>query len=384
VKVLILWSGAVVPAYRQFFLELARHMRVRVLSPKSWTHGSISFRASDQPAPASEPAPSHEPSAEAPDADCDFVPAAYWPKRSSRYWVPSLFLHMWTFRPRYLYVMDEMDRPSLAWHALIAKLAWPPVRVVCYALQNLAEPDYYRWHHRLAMRINQTLVSRGIAASEEADRVMKAHGYRGPTRVIPLWGAENFFHPGEREPSAAFRRGLGIPDDAVTLLFAGSLVEAKGLLLLKEVLPRFPRIRLLTAGHGALEETLGQGLGRQWIHLGGLEGDDLRRFYQAGDYVILPSLTLPHWKEQVGRALIEGILCGCVALGSDSGNIPALTMFPETTFRQGDAESLAGLLATLPLPNAGPIREAQLRNVRERFTASAVALRTWEFLREAA
>ena len=25
VKILIIWSGAVVPAYRQFFLELARH-----------------------------------------------------------------------------------------------------------------------------------------------------------------------------------------------------------------------------------------------------------------------------------------------------------------------------------------------------------------------
>ena len=44
---------------------------------------------------------------------------------------------------------------------------------------------------------------------------------------------------------------------------------------------------------------------------------------KAGDYIILPSVTLPDWKEQVGRSLIEGILCGCVALGSDSGHIPS-------------------------------------------------------------
>lgn len=379
VKILILWSGAVVPAYRQFFLELAKHMQVRVLSPQRWTHGSVEFREGSS---VKSGEGSGEKSAAFRSGACEILPAAYLPEKSARYWVPSLVLHLWAYRPRYLYIMDEMDRPSLAWHALSAKLAWPPVRVVCYALQNLRAPAYYRWHHRLALRLNRLLVSRGIAASEEADQVLKAHGYHGPTRVIPLWGAESFFMPGDAAAAAEFRRNLGIAPDEITLVFAGSMVEAKGLLLLKEALPRFPRIRLVTAGHGPLAGTVGTRSNRQWIHLGGLEGEDLRRFYQAGDYVILPSVTLPHWKEQVGRSLIEGILCGCVALGSDSGNIPALTLFPEATFRQGDAEALAGLLGRLPLPEAGAMRAAQRRNVEERFTSSAVARETWKFLEE--
>ena len=85
----------------------------------------------------------------------------------------------------------------------------------------------------------------------------------------------------------------------------------------------------------------------------------------------------------MGRSLIEGILCGCAALGSDSGHIPELTLFPETTFRQGDAESLALMLARLPPPNAEAVRAAQRRNVEERFTARAVAKATWTFLQEA-
>ena len=154
VKILILWSGAVVPAYREFFLELARHMQVRVLSPRRWMHGSKDFSGTDAEAAGAEAADagSGKPAAGEPEtgSGCEFVPVAYLPERSSRYWVPALAFHLWAFRPRYLYIMDEMDRPSLAWHALSARLAWPSVRIVNYALQNIPAPGYYRRHHRLA------------------------------------------------------------------------------------------------------------------------------------------------------------------------------------------------------------------------------------------
>jgi glycosyltransferase involved in cell wall biosynthesis len=371
VKVLILWSGAVVPAYRQFFAELSRRMRVRVLSPRRWRHGSRDFEGGT---PAAE--------ASAPGRECEIVETAFVPPGSSRYLVPSLPWHLWTYRPRYLYVMDEMDRPSLAWHALLARACWPPVRVVNYALQNLRAPGYYRWHHRLATRLNQALVSRSITASAEADAVLRANGYKGPTRVIPLWGSEAWFRPAAPDEREALRRGFGIAPGETVLVFAGSMVEAKGLRLLAGVLPRFPGLRVLSAGNGPLAAELPARLGDRWRHLGALEADGLRRLYQAGDYVILPSLTLPDWKEQIGRALIEGILCGCIALGSDSGHIPELTLFPQATFRQGDADALAAMLAGLPLRDAEAVRAAQRRNVSERFSAAAVARATGDFLLE--
>ena len=319
---------------------------------------------------------------------CEFVPVAYLPERSSRYWVPALAFQLWAFRPRYLYIMDEMDRPSLAWHALSARLAWPSVRIVNYALQNIPAPGYYRWHHRLATRLNHVLVSRSIAASREADEVLKANGYRKPTRVIPLWASEAFFFPGTPAEVAAYRRTMGIPEGDTLIVYAGGMVEAKGLLLLRAAMdrlhgrPRRSPIWVASAGDGPLSESLPEGSAGRWIHLGPLEAGELRRLYQAGDYVILPSLTLPHWKEQIGRSLIEGIMCGCIALGSDSGHIPELTLSPRAGFSQGDIASLTGLLASLPLANAAEVREAQVRNVRGRFTASAVARETFAFLDE--
>ena len=364
VKVLILWSGAVVPAYRPFFRELARRMRVRVLSPRRWRHGSADFCAAGGLA----------------EGGCEIVETAFLAGAGARYLVPSLPWHLWTYRPRYLYVMDEMDRPSLAWHALLARFCWPPVRVVNFALQNLRAPGYYRWHHRLATRLNHSLVSRSIAASAEAEAVLKANGYRGPTRVIPLWASEEWFRPAEPPERMALRRAFGIEEGEVALVFAGSLAEGKGLRQLAAVLPRFPRLRVLSAGDGPLAAELAALPGARWRHLGPLAAGSLRSLYQAGDYVILPSLTLPDWKEQIGRCLIEGILCGCIALGSDSGHIPELTLIPQATFRQADAESLAGLLAGLPLADAEAVRAAQRRNVEARFTAAAVARATGDFL----
>ncbi|MEO6098205.1 MAG: glycosyltransferase [Fibrobacteria bacterium] len=387
-KILILWSGAVVPAYRQFFLELARHMRVRVLSPRSWTHGSRSFEGAKGNTNGNQKADGKrdgngepgEGKKTVPDSGCEIIPVTYLPERSSRYWVPSLALHLWRFRPRYLYIMDEMDRPSLAWHALIARLAWPPVRVVQYALQNIAAPGYYRWHHRLATRINQALVSLSIAASREAEAVLKANGFRKPVRVIPLWGSEAFYMPGEPAANQSYRREHGVSEGETLIVFAGSMVEAKGVKLLAEALSRHSRLKVISAGNGPLAATAPRQAPGQWIHLGALEGEELRRLYQAGDYIILPSVTLPDWKEQVGRSLIEGILCGCIALGSDSGHIPEITLFPDASFRQGEAVSLHAMLAGLPLADADAVRKTQLRNVRARFTAAAVAEETAAFV----
>jgi glycosyltransferase involved in cell wall biosynthesis len=367
VKILIVWSGALAPGYGRFFLELARYMTVRALGPRRWVHGSVRQESRALPA----------------GPRCEVLPVAFWNLGGSRYLVPSLPLHLWRFRPRYLYLMDELDRPAFAWHALLAKAAWPRVRVVAYSLQNIREPGYYRWHHRLALRINRLLADRVIAASGEAAEVVRAHGFRRAVGTVPLWGSESLYRPAaaeERPRIAERRRTLGIPEEAVTLLYAGSLVEAKGLLLLAEALQRYPRLRLIAAGTGPLEPVLRARLGPQWIHLGALQGEDLAAFYRLGDYVILPSVTTGSWKEQIGRSLIEGILSGCVAIGSDSGHIPELTRVPEAGFRQGDVESLASLLARLPLPDAPRVREIQRRTVGERFTAAATARATWEFL----
>ncbi len=376
-KILIVWSGGGVPAYRQFFTELAKAFRVRVLAPYRWTHGSMSF---DSKADTDDSRNFSAEPASRVGTHWELFRTRFWPERSARYFVPALPRHLRTYRPDILYIMDDLDRLSLTCHALVAKLFWPRARITAYALQNLPQPDYYRRRHRLALALNNRLVDFVIAATVESENVARGHGFRGPTAVIPLWASEDVFHPAPAETRAILRRKYGLADDEVLLVFAGSLVSAKGLLLLARALPRFPRLRLFTAGTGPLVNDLRTALGLQYRHLGALRVDALRSLYQAADYAILPSQDQGHWKEQVGRFLIEAILCGVIVLGSDSGSIPELTLFSETTFRQSDVESLAELLGNLPLANRDAVRSGQWRNVQARYTAKAVAAKTAEFL----
>jgi glycosyltransferase involved in cell wall biosynthesis len=69
----------------------------------------------------------------------------------------------------------------------------------------------------------------------------------------------------------------------------------------------------------------------------------------ASDVVVVPSRTVPRWKEQFGRVIIEALAGGVPVIGSDSGEIPVL--IEKTggglTFPEGDAVALAGRMEAL-------------------------------------
>jgi glycosyltransferase involved in cell wall biosynthesis len=65
------------------------------------------------------------------------------------------------------------------------------------------------------------------------------------------------------------------------------------------------------------------------------------------DAVLLPSLTLPGWKEQFGRVLVEAMASGVPVVGSDSGEIPRVTGKGGVIVPEGDEDALAGALFRL-------------------------------------
>lgn len=78
----------------------------------------------------------------------------------------------------------------------------------------------------------------------------------GPEKLayVPMWADEDVFRPSVVD----LRRELGIPDDAIVMLYAGALGEAQGLTTLIEACAKIddPRFRCLIAGSGNSETTL--------------------------------------------------------------------------------------------------------------------------------
>ena len=93
---------------------------------------------------------------------------------------------------------------------------------------------------------------------------------------------------------------------------------------------------------------------------------------------MLPSRTLPNWKEQFGRVLVEAMACQVPVIGSDSGEIPNVIGDAGLIFPEDDAAALGRLLQRLA---GDPAQRQQLgecgrRRVLAHYTMHHIAEQT--------
>ncbi len=131
----------------------------------------------------------------------------------------------------------------------------------------------------------------------------------GVTAPMTIWSRgidHHRFRPDRR--SLEWRRGLGIPDDAVALGFLGRLVKEKGLDIFAEVVAE---LRRRGVPHKVL--VIGKGPAEQWfaeqapeaIFAGFQSGDDLGRAVASMDVFFNPSVT-----ETFGNVTTESMAAG--------------------------------------------------------------------------
>lgn len=251
-------------------------------------------------------------------------------------------------------------------------------RTIFFTWQNLCRryPPPFSWMERYVHRA----ADHALAGNQEAARVLRRKGYRGPITVLPQFGVDpDLFAPAGESSTRPFTVG-----------FAGRLVVEKGVdLLLRAVagLEGMWRARLL--GEGPMRErlrTLAEELGiaEQVTFEPPRPSTEMPAWYQGLDVLVLPSRTRPNWKEQFGRVLVEAMACGVPVVGAESGEIPHVIGDAGLIFPEGDAEALRENLARLQQDPG--LRQRLARAGRERvlvhFTQARIAARTWEVYRE--
>jgi glycosyltransferase involved in cell wall biosynthesis len=81
---------------------------------------------------------------------------------------------------------------------------------------------------------------------------------------------------------------LGLPAEGPVVLFAGRLVEKKGVAIVVEACRRLPHVRFLLVGDGPLRNLLRDGLANvSWRKE--VRADQMPEYYQAADCLLLPS-----------------------------------------------------------------------------------------------
>jgi glycosyltransferase involved in cell wall biosynthesis len=129
-----------------------------------------------------------------------------------------------------------------------------------------------------------------------------------------------------------------------TLLFAGAVVETKGIQTLIEALPLLiryvDRFRLLVAGWGdpRILAALRRFNPTAVNLLGRVPFEEMRALYTVADLTVVPSV----WYDNSPMVIYESLLAGTPVLGSDIGGIPELIRPGQTgyLFPAGDASAL--------------------------------------------
>lgn len=247
-----------------------------------------------------------------------------------------------------------------------------------FTWQNLYRryPPPFRWFEQA----NYRAAPRAIAGNREAAEILRRKGYTGVVEVIPQFGVD----PALFAPASAQTKHASDKGNLLRIGYAGGLIPEKGVDLLLRACARLDGDwQLHLAGEGSERAALARlaldlDIGERVHFHGRLESLAMPGFYHTLDLFVLPSRTLPTWKEQFGRVLVEAMSSGVAVIGSDSGEIPSVVGAAGLIFAEGNEDALYRSLQEL-LKNPEQRRAlaaAGRQRVLDRYTMAQVARET--------
>lgn len=244
-------------------------------------------------------------------------------------------------RPDVVDLHEEPYSLAVAMALRAVRAAVPRAKVCIYTAQNIFKryPAPVRWLETRALRRAHAV----YPCSSEAGEVVRRKGYTGPVHVIPL---------GVSIPLEQKIHGAG----PALVGFLGRLESYKGAHIAVRALAvaraAGADVRLEILGAGPQEEEL-RALARELdiephVHLAGaVSQDEALRRIGTYDTVLIPSLTVPNWKEQFGRVAAQAMAAGVPVLASDTGSLPEVIADASLLVPEGDAEAFGRRLFEL-------------------------------------
>ncbi|MCC7446759.1 MAG: glycosyltransferase family 4 protein [Anaerolineae bacterium] len=292
------------------------------------------------------------------------------------HYFPTLARRLDDCRPDVVHI-DEEPYNVATWHALwLARRAG--AKSLFFSWQNIRRD--YPLPFSIGERWVLHNVDHAIMGTDSAVDVWRAKGYRKPLTVIPQFGVDpTIFAPAERRPAG---RGF-------VFGYVGRLVPEKGVDLLIRALARIKGVwRLEIIGQGPERDNLQRlaaslNLSQQIAFTGQVPSTRMPAFYRELDALVIPSRTLPNWKEQFGRVIIEAMACGVPVIGSDSGAIPDVIGDSGLIFPEDDVVALVDRLQSLVQDEAlcHQLAACGRTRVLATFTHAQVAAQTVEVYR---
>ncbi|MCP4427939.1 MAG: glycosyltransferase family 4 protein [Chloroflexi bacterium] len=294
------------------------------------------------------------------------------------HYYPRLKQRLAEFQPDIVHIDEEPY--NLATYLAMRQAKAAGAKTLFFTWQNLQRryPFPFSWMEKQVLQG----VDAAIMGNREATAVWQAKGYAGPQTVIPQFGVDTEMYrpPAQRDPGRSFVIGSA----------NRRLAPGKGVDVTLRAAADLPGIwRLHIAGEGPERpslQKLAQELGiADRVHFdGAISSEQMPAYLQQMDVLALTSRTLPNWKEQFGRVLVEAMACETAVVGSDSGEIPHVIGDAGLIFPEDDVDALRDRL--LRLIRSPDLRDELGQNGRLRvlnhFTQAQIAARTTAVYRD--
>jgi glycosyltransferase involved in cell wall biosynthesis len=203
---------------------------------------------------------------------------------------------------------------------------------------------------------------RVYAPSQSMLDELKADGIGRDLRLWTRGVDKKLFNPSRRD--LAWRRALGLADDAIVVAFVGRLVREKGLHIFAEAFRLAqavnPQLRALIVGEGPAGPEFSALLPTE-VFVGHQEGDALARAYASADIFLNPSVT-----ETFGNVTLEAMASGVPAICASASGSRSLVDHGVTGLLVDHAEGARGYADALVALSAD-------KQGRTRFGAASLA-----------
>jgi L-malate glycosyltransferase len=296
----------------------------------------------------------------------------------------SLSLEMRGFKPDILHVEEGTDAFSYFQALLYRRLFAPRARTLFFTWMNFEKR--LRFPFTFFERFNLRHSDAAICGNADARDILRSKGFDKPVHVMPLLGIDPQLF--SKRDSKALREELGLRGTVIG--FIGRFVPEKGV---RELLMQAAKLRgdftLLLIGGGALEQELrdtaaGLGLADRVRIVLSIPHSEIPRHINCMDVLVLPSYTVPHWKEQFGQVLVQAMASEVPVLGSTHAEIPRVIADAGLTFPERDWDAMLTQLQRYLDSDALRAEYAARGRARvlDLYTNTRIAERTAEVYRE--
>ncbi|MEI2401377.1 glycosyltransferase [Niallia taxi] len=378
-KLLLIWHAGGVESYWKRVEELAKRFdQVLLLVPEEWNEGGKIVKTNDFQL-------AENCNVESGKTIFNFHGATF-------FYLNNLYSVLKRFKPDIIHLHEEPWSMAAFQTILYTKLLKLKSKIILdsSAITLQKKPLPFSWIEKYTYSNIDLAFARNI----EGKQILIDRGCTSSINILPNGVNTDIFKKLDEREIDEVKINNGIPSNKKIICYMGRIIKEKGIYdfidAARIIINKYKsEYTFLIIGSGPEYSNLKdfinkEKLNEHFIVKEKLNPMEVPSIMNTIDLLVLPSRTMPNWKEQFGRVLVEAMACGIPVLGSSSGGIPEVINDERFVFREGNIDELSGKIRGIT--NNSSLRIENIKNgvnrVENLYSWEAISQYYYEVLKE--